>query len=459
MLTIYELQKITKGKIDQGDAAATVTGVSINSRIIRRGNVFIAIKGARFDGHQFIPKAIRHGARAVIVSKKVRCPRDIAVVRVKDTTKALGQIAAWHRARFDIPVIAITGSTGKTTTKEMVASVLQKKFRVLKNAGTENNQFGVPLTLLRLKSFHQAAVLELGTNQPGDIRWLAKIAGPTMAVFTNIGESHLEKLKSPAGVFREKAQLIKYVEPGGVIFVNGDDSYLAPLSKASIKHRAVRFGCGHNVDHKASRIRIMGNRCLHFKIQHHLVKINSPAVHNVYNALAAISCGLAFKIRYNDIIVALSRFQFRRGRQEINKIGPFWLIDDTYNANPVSFTSAINTLDALHIQGKRIVVCADMLELGPRSAAFHRAAGAMIGRSNTDVVLTIGRCSRFITEEAKRFKSKIVARHCKDMKDVQRHLKTFCRPGDGILIKGSRAMHMERAVVYFKEYCHLKFLN
>jgi len=448
MLTIQEIKKITKGIFIQGETSSAVTGVSIDSRKIKKGNVFIAIKGARFDGHDFIRRAMRNGATAAIVSKRVACPSDITVIRVVDTTKALGQIAAWHRRDFYIPVIAITGSTGKTTVKEMIVSVLEKRFKVLKNVGTENNQYGVPLTLLKLNSSHQVAVLELGTNQPGDIRWLAKIARPTMSIFTNIGESHLEKLKTPAGVFREKAQLIKYMEPGGTIILNDDDRYLATLPRKYKGKRIIRFGCSRDVDHRASHIIVRNNRCLHFKVQRHSIKINSSTIHNVYNALAAISCGLACKIRYNDIIAALSRFKFRGGRQEIRKIGRLWLIDDTYNANPMSLKSAIRTLDTLYIRGKRIVICADMLELGPRSVALHRSAGEMIGRSHADVVLTTGRHARYITQGLNRFKGNIKALHCRDLKEVQKRLKRFCRPGDAILVKGSRGMHMERVVAF-----------
>ena len=452
MLTVEEIKKVTRGTFVQGSISSTVTGVSIDSRKIGKGNAFIAIKGERFDGHDFIRKAVRNGATVVISSKKIVCARDVTVIGVKDTTKALGQIAAWHRQRFSIPVVAITGSTGKTTTKEMIASVLAKRFKVLKNVGTENNQYGVPLTLLKLKASHQVAVLELGTNQPGDIRWLAKIARPTMGIFTNVGESHLKRLRTPAGVLREKAQLIKYMEPGGVVILNGDDRYLATLPKKYKKQRMVRFGCGKESGHRADDVVVRDNRSLHFKVQRHVFKINSPATHNVYNALAAISCGRVFKIRYNDIIAALSRFSLRGGRQEIRKIGQFWLIDDTYNANPVSLKSAVSTLDTLRIKGKRIVICADMLELGLRSVALHRSAGEMIGRSHADIVLTIGCHARHITHELKRAKGSITALHCRDLKEVQKRLKGFCRPGDAVLIKGSRGMHMERIVTFLNTH-------
>lgn len=452
MLTVGEIQRITKGKVVGGKSLAAVKGVSINSRTIKKGHLFIAVKGARFDGHDFIRSAIRKGAGAVVVSKRIVCSLDIAVIVVKDTTKALGQIAAWHRRQFNIPIVAITGSTGKTTTKEMVAAVLGKRFKVLKNDKTENNQFGVPLTLLKLKPSHTIAVLELGTNQPGDICTLAKIVRPTVAIFTNIGESHLERLKTQEGIFTEKAQLIKHVDPHGIIIFNGDDRYLKQIAKKRGSKKIIRFGVDQRVDCRAHYVALERNARIHFMVKRVLFTINSPAAHNLYNALAAISCGLAFKIRYNDIVAALARLRLCDGRQEIAQTGRLWLIDDTYNANPISFTSAVNTLNTLNIKGKRIVVCADMLELGARSKALHESVGKMMAQSAVDAVLTTGRYARHITRGFNCTKGGKVAVHCADLKEVHRRLKAMCHPGDAVLVKGSRGMHMERTVKFLKKY-------
>lgn len=452
MLTIQDIKKITKATLVCGDPSMGVTGVSINSRTIKKGNVFIAIKGQKFDGHDFVRAAIRNGASAIIVSNEVKCSNDIAVIYVKNTTKALGQIAAWHRQRFNIPVIAITGSAGKTTTKELIACVLESRFKVLKNIGTENNHFGVPLTLLNLNSSHDIAVLELGTNQPGDIRWLAQIVKPQIVVFTNIGASHLEGLKSEYGVFKEKAQLIKHMDPGGYIILNGDDRYLRTISRQRKNRKIISFGYGKNVDHQASRVVVRNNDQLQFKTHGHTFIIHSPAVHNVVNALAAISCGLVSKIRYNDIIAALGKFKFCGARQEIKRIGRSWLIDDTYNANPMSFKSAINTLAGLHIDGKRIAICADMLELGKRSRVLHQSIGKLIAQSSIDMVLTIGRHSRNIAQILKRSNGVILSVHCNDFQEIHRRLKRFCRPGDAVLVKGSRGMHMEKTVTFLSTY-------
>ena len=453
MLTVEEIKKITKGLLVQGNSTTKVRGVSINSRVIKKHGVFIAINGPRFNGHDFIRAAIRRGAAAVVISKKLSCPEGIAVILVKDTTKALGQIAAWHRHHFSIPVIAITGSVGKTTTKELIASVLSKRYKVLKNIKTENNHFGVPLTLLKLNSSHEIVVLELGTNQPGDIRWLAKIVQPTVSLFTNIGQSHLEKLRNKSGVFREKIQLIKYMDPKGTVIVNGDDDFLKKVSKRDYKQKIIRFGCAHGLDYKSDDVTIESNYLIQFKIGNKKFQINSPVVHNVYTALAAISCGALSKIRYNDIADALAKFKFREARQEIIKNGRFWLINDTYNANPLSFESAISTLSHLQVKGRRIAVCADMLELGQQSKVLHCNVGKMIAQSPVDAVFTIGKHARYITQGFNHLDGAVAA-HCKDLNEVHRKLKSFCAPGDAILVKGSRGMKMERTIEFLKT--HLK---
>lgn len=450
-LTVQQIKRITKGTLVQRGAPAVITGISIDSRAVKKGNAFVAIKGQRFNGHDFLREAIRKGAVAVIISEKTVGLKNAAVIYVKDTTRALGQIAAWHRRQFDIPVIAVTGSAGKTTTKEIIGAVLGTRYKVLKNVKTENNHYGVPLTLLRLNASHEIAVLELGTNRPGDIRWLAQMVRPTTVVFTNIGETHLEGLKNRMGVFREKVQLIKYMEAGGSIILNGDDCCLMTMLKKRRGQRLIRFGCSQNADCTANGITARNNRRTRFKVGKAVFTIRSAVIHNVYNALAAISCGRLYRIRYNKISSALSRFKFPDARQEITRIGRVWLIDDTYNANPLSLKSAIRTLNTLKIKGKRIAVCADMLELGPQSAALHESAGRMIAQSATDVVLTTGRYARYITRGLNRFNGNIRAVHCGDVGEVNRRLKALCSPGDAVLVKGSRGMRMERTVRFLKD--------
>ncbi len=451
MPTVRELKSIVRGNLIQGIQEAQVAGVSIDSRSMTNKSIFIAIKGSKFDGHHFIRCAIRQGARVVIASKPITCSSEIAVICVGDTTKALGHIARWHRDQYDIPVIAITGSVGKTTTKEMVSAVLSRRFKVLKNAKTENNQYGVPLTLLKLNPSHKMVVIEWGTNQPGDIRWLAQMVRPTTAIFTNIGESHLQRLKDKNGVFREKAQLIKYLDEKGTLIINGDDPYLKKLLKRYPARKILCFGHGGHLDCQVSWMGVEKNSRILFKVQKKLFSIKSPAVHNVVNALAAICCGRLYKIGYNDVQFALSRFKFGNARQEIINSGGLWIIDDTYNSNPTSLISAVSTLNTFKVGGKRMIVCADMLELGERARLLHQSAGKLITDSSADMVLTVGEHSKHITRFIKNTHTNVKAWHFQNLGQVHKKLKQLCCPGDVLLVKGSRSTRMERTVKFLKE--------
>ena len=450
MLTIGQICKATKGKLIYGDASKLIKGFCIDSRSLKKGQAFIAIIGKNLDGHHFIKKACGAGAGALIVSKRICALPNIPVILVQDTTKALGYIARLYREQFFIPMIAVTGSVGKTTTKEMMASVLSSRFRVLKNVKTENNHFGVPLTLLRLTPSHEAAVIEFGTNQPGDIRWLAEITKPNIAVFTRIGESHLERLKTPLGVFREKYDLVKFMPSRGTIIFNADDKYLSRIPKMKTPQRKVGFSIHNKSSFQAQAITTSHNHC-QFYLKGKAYALKTPVEHNIYNALAAICCGSLFKMGYNEIKNRLWRFDACDGRQEIKRVGSLWLIDDTYNANPVSFRSAVKTLETFECRGRKIFVCADMFELGNQSKKIHQACGDFLSKSKIDVVLTFGENARFITQRLKQFNAQRQAMHCATLKAIFKRLKHMCQPEDVILIKGSRGMKMERVVAFVEE--------
>ncbi len=443
---INDIVKCTKGKLVKGNEEVQVRGVSIDSRTVKKGNLFIAIKGVNFDGHRFVAQAIKKGAAAIIVSKRKVVPCDVPTILVNDTTQALGEVARFHRCRFSIPLIAITGSTGKTTTKDMIAAVLKVKFKVLKNIKTENNQFGVPLTLLKLNASYDVVVLELGTNQPGDIPWLAYVAQPTVAVFTNIGESHLQGLKTPQGVFREKYQLIKHTAEDGTVIFNGDDIYLKTITNKKLSQTKITFSIQEKSDYQAMKIKKSGNYKLCFQTYRNIFSIVSPAEHNIYNALAAMCCGRFFKISFDDIKGRISRFKGADGRQIVKKCKNFWLIDDTYNSNPVSFKSALKTLSSFETKGRKILVFGDMMELGSQAQDLHQRMGKLIRQSSIDAIFTFGQYSDQITKEITKNSKAMQARHCKTQNKLQQHLQHFCQKGDVILIKGSRSMKMERVV-------------
>lgn len=454
MFTLKEILIATKGVLGGvlKPESVRIKSVCTDSRYLKPGDLFIAIQGPNFDGHDFAQEAARKSASAIIISRDIKVSaKNIAVVRVADTVKALGQIARFHRDRFSIPIIAITGSTGKTTTKEMTAAVLGTRYNVLKNIATENNHIGVPKTLLQLSPKHDVAVIELGTNHFGEIRWLTEVADPTMAVFTNIGESHLESFKSPAGVFKEKSNLAKYMRVPGAVIYNADDRHLSKIVRCKRIKRFVGFGIKNKCDYQADRIHLKENFNLEFRInQKKKFTLKSPAIHNVYNALAAVSCGRLLKIGFSGCCDVIDQFTFPKGRQTLEKIGSRWLIDDTYNANPVSFRSAIETLKKLKIPGRKILVCGDMFELGRQAKRLHGLVGKMAADSDLDFVVTVGKNAKLVSDSVKRRDNHMQAYHCGSLASAFDRLKGYVQSGDAVLVKGSRGMHMEKMVEFLK---------
>ncbi|MBF0490249.1 MAG: UDP-N-acetylmuramoyl-tripeptide--D-alanyl-D-alanine ligase [Candidatus Omnitrophica bacterium] len=459
MFTITEIAQATEGKLIHGEDRLSVSSVSIDSRQVAKGELFVAVKGDIFDGHDFIADVVARGVRVLVVHKpiKISDPK-VSVIMVKNTTLALGDLARFHRLRFKIPVIALTGSAGKTTTKEMIAVVLSKKYRVLKNEGTQNNHIGVPLTLLKLKPTHQVVVLECGTNQPGDIPWLADVARPDVAVFTNIGESHLEKLKTPKGVLKEKWTLTNWMKKQGTVIINTDDAFLGPQAKTCKNVRVISYGMKNLCRIQAKNVRVEMGHHLVFSINGNqqggsstretTFELNTCGINNMYNALAAYACGDLLAVPVKDMIVALKNFEFPKGRGQILKLGKGWLINDSYNANPVSMRSAIQTLKELESLGKKILVVADMLELGTKTKELHAQVGRVIAQSGIDVLITVGALSRHLAAQARAHNKNMKVFACADIDSAQKNLAKILANGDAVLVKGSRRMAMERVVEF-----------
>ncbi len=466
-LTLKHIKDATQAYLFQGDLKTIIRGVSIDSRAIKKGQLFIAIKGERFDGHNFICDVIQKGVRAVLISEdnkknilKKILPLDhskLAILVVKDTTQALGQIAGFYRRQYRIPVIAVTGSAGKTTTKEMIASVLSKRYNVLRNLKTENNHFGVPLTLLKLCPSHHMVVLELGTNHPGEIAYLSQIAKPTVAVFTNIGESHLEGLKTVRGVFEEKFQMLNNTSHRGTVIFNEDDPYLKSIYESHIPQKKIGYSVVEKTFYQAEDISVKNNQQLEFKVRGQRILLKTPAQHNVHNALAAIICGEMFKVSFRNIQKALKNFSFSDHRQAIEEHEGLWILDDTYNANPISFLSAIETLNSLRVKGKKVLVCADMLELGARSKILHQEMAKKIHQTDIDWVLTIGDEAREISQTLAKLNGHRVSTFSfSSLKILHQKLRDVCEPGDAVLVKGSRGMKMERTIEFLTEFCPMR---
>jgi UDP-N-acetylmuramoyl-tripeptide--D-alanyl-D-alanine ligase len=443
MFTIKEIVSVTGGEILQQGRSSQVKNVSTDTRSIRTGDLFVAIKGGRFDGHDFLAQAVASGARTLLVSRRdMKFPEKVTVILVADTVKAYGHIARSHRRRFPgLPVIAITGSAGKTTTKEMIASVLKTKRRVLYSKGTENNHIGVPSTLLKIRVNHEAAIIEAGTNHHGEIPWLASLIEPTIAVFTNVGPSHLAGLGTPEGVFTEKAALADHVMSNGALVVNVDDLFFRKLLKRKRPARILGYAIDRSVDVTASDVQ--GSRKgITFKVGREPFALTSPVWGNVHNALAAIAVGRLLKLENDDIRRGLKRFKAPKGRQVFHRAGKVVLIDDTYNANPVSFKNAVRTLKTMKGSGRAVLVAGDMLELG----MFHQEVGDFAACHGVDMVLTCGVLAKFIAEGVRKAGRSCEAVSFENKEDVLKELKKKIRPGDVVLVKGSRGMRMENLV-------------
>lgn len=447
MFKVNELLRATGGSLVRGKLDTALKGVSTDSRSLCGDEVFIAIKGEHFDGHLFIAEAVKKGARCIIKEKGRAsvAPAQAAVIEVKDTVKALGDIAHWHRRKFAIPLIAVTGSNGKTTTKEMLAWVLSKRINVLKNAGTFNNHIGVPQALLRIRGEHKIAVLELGTNHPGEIAYLAKMCEPTVGIITNIAASHLEFLGNLSGVFEEKRDLIASLRRPAISVLNGDDYFLRRLLRSDNKTLRLSFGIERRCDITARKVR-SGARGTSFVVNNkHLFSVRGIGVHNVYNALAAVAVARLFSFSYEEISRRLRSFDFPKSRFTLTRCMNATLIDDSYNANPLSFERALEAFDSIRSNGRKIMVMGDMFELGRHEDKFHRQVGRRVAQV-CDMLVAVGVRSRSAARQALLCglgRGNVFT--CATAQEAREILLEKIAPTehDVVLVKGSRAMKME----------------
>lgn len=447
MFKTNELLNATGGKLIGGSAAVNIKGISIDSRTIKEGQAFIAIKGNNFNGHNFISEAVSKGARAVIAQHPAtrNLPENIAFIQVSNTTKALGDIARFNRQRFAIPVIAISGSNGKTTTKEMIAGILSGKFKVLKNEGTKNNQIGLALTLLNLNADYDMAVLELGTNHPGEIEYLARTCLPNIGVITNIGPAHLEYFGDLGGVFKEKWALMRNLIKPCLGILNADDAMLRKnLFKDALCPFTLGFGIKKRGDFFASQIKFSKKLEFWANLKYKFT-LATLGYYNIYNALAAIAVGRIFGIKYKDMAERLANFDFPQGRLKFINLDGLKFIDDTYNSNPSSLKQALDTLDNYRARGKKIFVMGDMLELGESKELLHRRVGEKI-KKRCDIFIAVGNLAKIAAEAAiaSGFDIKnIFTCQCSSQARAILFNRLSLKKEDIVLVKGSRAMKME----------------
>jgi len=460
-ISLNELLKVTGGKLwNEAKGNQTVAkGVSIDSRTIKEGNLFVAIPGEKFDGHQFVLEAAKKGASLVIMSKEKINPvekkelNEIFVVLVEDTKKALREIAAWHRNKFELPTVAVTGTNGKTTTKEMIAKVLSSKFKVLKSMKSYNNLVGVPLTLFELDRDIHALVLELGMSSPGEIGILTQTAKPNIGVITNIGPAHLESMESLEKIAQAKFELLEHMPLPHTAVLNADDEFLAKRIKA-LKEKTISFGIENKADFKANELNIRDEGYMGFRVNGKLdINLKLLGEHNVYNALAAFAVGSLLGVDEFKIKESLQRYTPSELRMELVEIGNVKVINDSYNANPVSMEKAIKTLKQMKSPGRKIALLGDMLELGEKAFDYHLKLGKSVAESEIDLLLTVGKFSLAIGQGAKEYgmsPEKIWA--FDNNEKASAYLFENLKAGDVVLIKGSRKMKLEEVVLSLKSW-------
>ena len=442
-----QLVAAVKGEFSGGAPGIEITGVCTDSRVVKPGDVFFALVAER-DGHEFVEEAIRGGAAAVVVSSAVKA--DVPVVMVPDTLVALGDFAREYRAVHSIPVVAVTGSVGKTTTKEMIAAVLAGKYNVLKNDMNFNNEIGLPLTLFGLDQSHTAAVLEMAMRGPGEIRRLADIARPRIGVITNVGMSHIELLESRDAIATAKSELLDELPTDGLAVINADDDY-CEFMKARRYGRTVLFGMGEAADIRATTLKVGrdGTPSATVTTVRGTVDLHLSAVgaHNMDNAMAALAVGLEMGVTLEDAKSALEKVCSPSMRCEVTQSqAGYTVIDDAYNANPASMSSAIRTLVAMDGRMK-IAVLGDMLELGEYARDAHVALAKQVAEENLDRLVTVGSLGRVIAEaavDAGMDYDRVMT--CDTSSEVAAELKPELGAGDIVLVKGSRGMKMEIVV-------------
>jgi UDP-N-acetylmuramoyl-tripeptide--D-alanyl-D-alanine ligase len=453
--TVAQLIEATRGELLQGSEAITVNAISSDTRSLQAGDCFVALPGENHDGHDFIPAAMAKGAAALLLSKGVTgpiFPPDIALVKVPDTLFALGELARFHRERFPIPLVGVTGSNGKTSTKEMIASILGIERTVHKNAGNFNNLIGVPLTLLLLQPHHQVAVIEMGINVFGEMQRLVEISRPGVGLVTNIHPAHLEGLQSPERILEEKGRLLSSLSREDVAVINLDDERLRRFSQSlhssvityshQDKNADVYLNGPVEVVEGVSRFAIrLGQRNIP-------VRLAVIGAHQVQNALAAAAVAYGMGTSVESIAEGLSRHQPVRQRMEIRRLkAGTVIVDDTYNANPMSMLAAVQAVVAA-CGGKRVIaVLGEMREMGADGGRLHKEVGWQVGVSGVTQLITLGGLAQEIGKGAvERGMSSEACYHAQHHEEIVQLLKSQDLTDSWVLVKGSRGMTMERVV-------------
>ena len=452
-LTSEQIRQAVGGCWIRAGACRTLCGVSIDSRACKGGDLFVAIKGERFDGHEFLAQAAGACGGVAMVRRDYRPAPDLAarfeggIIGVDDTLEALCALGAHHRTQVNARVVAVTGSNGKTTVKRMIDHVLRGKLHGSCSPKSFNNNIGVPLTLLGVNPGDQYVVCEVGSNAPGEIAGLGRICRPDVAVITSVGPTHLEKLLSIEGVAAEKSSLLGEMKPDGVAIVNGDSVPLEQALKRHPDHRVIRFGVGDAYELRLSGYEPLGDG-IRFQVNGEVwVELPAPGRHNAMNALAALCVADQFGVGLSDAAEALRDFGGTEMRLQSFDVGGLTVINDAYNANPASVSAAAAVL-AERRATRRVMIVGDMRELGGRACELHEQTGREIGARKIDLLIGVGAMGRHIARGAEA--AGIGGHSFETVEQAAGALASLLAPGDAVLVKGSRAMAMERLVDVIK---------
>ena len=454
-MTIREILEAVGGRLlgEPVEESRQVARVETDSRTIHPDSLFVPLVGERFDGHAYINAALEGGAAGCFTQRERESylPGKF-YIKVDSTHRALRDLAKYYKKKFPIPVVALTGSVGKTTTKDMVAAVLGEKYKVLKTEGNLNNDIGVPLTLLRLKPEHEIAVLELGMNHAGEIDYLSAIVEPDMVLMTNIGDSHIEHFGSREKILEAKSEIFHHAKPDAFVVINGDDPLLSTLP-GRLPFSFTRVGGGEGLDYRAVDVESDGASRMTCRIvtPSGAFPVEIPALgdHMIYPTLMAVAVGEHFGLTHQQIADGVLHFAPTKMRMNILHRGEgITILNDTYNANPQSMRAAVEVLSTSN-GSYRAAVLGDMFELGPLAPALHAGVGEYLGKAGVDCLVAVGGLSRHIADAARKAGVPEVC-YCADKEAAKPVLDTLVKPGATILVKASRGMAFEELVEYLK---------
>lgn len=450
--SVEELIKSTKGKLLKGNIKDVITNIAIDSREIKEDTLYIPIIGESHDGHKFLEDAYNNGCKTFLIDSKHKFDKnDINLIRVKDTTKAFGAIAKYHKNKFDFESICITGSVGKTSTRDMVASVVKEKYKTLKNEGNYNNEIGIPKTLLNLEKDVEKAVLEIGMSFKGEIKYLSELIEPKIGIISNIGMSHIENFKNQDGIYNAKMEITTKFDQNSILIVNGDDKYLNKLKNKKLKYKVLSYGFNEDNDIYCKSYKI-NEESIDFVCEinkkEEKFTIPTPAKHNILNAMAAILVGQLLNIDLKDIKKGLKTFSLTKMRLDIYKTDKYRIIDDTYNASSDSMISALDVLS--NYKTRRVAILGDIKETGKYTEEIHRKVGKNT-KDKADVLVTIGSSSKYIYDESieNGFERKNIY-HFDTKEEFIKKMNKIILEEDTILLKASRSMELEKIIEHLK---------